>query len=507
MERTQKVKSGKSCLVKCWWLVLAMFLFPFTVCAEAPYETLWLHQLGVGAGRGAIATGIAIDGNDNIFVPWKTTSYGEISSLAKFDAAGESIWMQPLNIPNENGSRGIAFDKNSGYLYIIGDTWGFHGGYLAKYGSTTGRNVWVKPIDTQAIVNPAGIAIDSSGSIYVLGRAIAEGYTSKESVFLAKFNENGERLWVKEFHSAGAISSGGIALDTSGHVFISGSYLRSVEGELVRYYDGFIASFNTATGEKLWVNQLEQKDMTSTFDYRVVADRKGNVFATFAHFNDDGTNVTLMSKFKGDSGEMLWSKVLATAGTLNYPAGAVVDEGGNIVVSGASFVRPDNSDPVVHADSYIAKYSGDTGDAIWIKLMESPDWDDAALGVALDMAGNIYAAGSMKNDVYVAKFGPVPPKIEDLVAQFNQGVAAGSIIGSGPGKSANGRLKAVGNMLMAAQREIVDGNTTAACRQLDDIYHVMDGVKNPPDFVEGSGVSTLSADVVSLERSLQCPVQ
>jgi hypothetical protein len=83
-------------------------------------------------------------------------------------------------------------------------------------------------------------------------------------------------------------------------------------------------------------------------------------------------------------------------------------------------------------------------------------------------------------------------------------VAAGTLTGSGNGNSANGRRKALRNMIKAAGDLIQQGRTADACRQLADAANRADGAPQPPDFVAGPAAAELKQRIERLRSTLGC---
>ena len=97
-----------------------------------------------------------------------------------------------------------------------------------------------------------------------------------------------------------------------------------------------------------------------------------------------------------------------------------------------------------------------------------------------------------------------PVSIQDILDFFDQSVADGSLVGSGPGKSADARKKALRNMIAAAGHLIEDGYFEEACPQLMDAYQRTDGLDIPPDFVEKPAAPTLAQMILDLIGELGC---
>jgi hypothetical protein len=101
--------------------------------------------------------------------------------------------------------------------------------------------------------------------------------------------------------------------------------------------------------------------------------------------------------------------------------------------------------------------------------------------------------------------GPLPAvTIAEVIALFDQAVADGTLVGQGPGNSAQYRLNALRNMLIAASDLLDQGDVDAACRQLRDVANRTDGAFAPPDFVQGPAAPTLFDAVTAARKSLGC---
>ena len=100
----------------------------------------------------------------------------------------------------------------------------------------------------------------------------------------------------------------------------------------------------------------------------------------------------------------------------------------------------------------------------------------------------------------------VPPaqQIVDILAFVDESVANGSLEGSGPGRSARGRLGALTNMLESVGEDIQLGDIEGACETLSDALKRTDGLAPPPDFVTGPAATELAARIILLSEALNC---
>lgn len=112
------------------------------------------------------------------------------------------------------------------------------------------------------------------------------------------------------------------------------------------------------------------------------------------------------------------------------------------------------------------------------------------------------AAASALGGMGVPVEPPPSATVADILAFFDASVADGTLAGSGPGNSPEGRRAALRNMIEAAGDLIDDGAVPEACRQLLDAYQRCDGLSRPPEFVAGPAAPTLAGMILNLMAAL-----
>ena len=100
--------------------------------------------------------------------------------------------------------------------------------------------------------------------------------------------------------------------------------------------------------------------------------------------------------------------------------------------------------------------------------------------------------------------GMVEDQATVLETNVNDAIIAFTLVGSGSGKSANGRLGAFANMIEAAGDLIEAGFIEDACDQLKSALKRVDGEPRPPDFVSGTDAEFIEAEIIFLRNSLGC---
>ncbi len=233
---------------------------------------------------------------------------------------------------------------------------------VIKY-SGAGVPLWTNRYDNvNNFVDQANaVAVDSSGNIFVIGRAA-------DYVTIA-YSTAGVALWTNHYNGPGNHDdfASAVAVDGNGNVFVTGSSVGIETG-----YDYATVAYSGA-GVPLWTNRYNLPEEYS--DDRAAAlavDNSGNVFVT-------GNHATV--GYSG-AGVALWTNHNSGAATA-----VVADKGGNIFVTGYVYTSSPNRDYETVA------YSG-SGVPLWTNRYNGPDgWDDAPSAVAVDSSGNVFVTG------------------------------------------------------------------------------------------------------------------
>jgi uncharacterized delta-60 repeat protein len=288
-------------------------------------------QRTFGGGSSDFGYGIAIDSSGNCYVTGYTNSAGAGSSdllITKYNTSGTYQWQRVLGSVDSEQGRGIAVDS-SGNCYVTGYTNGAGGGILylliAKY-NTSGAIQWQRILGSTNATFGYGIAVDSSGNCYVTGSTNSTGAGGYD-VLIAKYNTSGTIQWQRVLGSVNSDQGQGIAVDSSGNCYVAGY----TDGAGVGSYDVLIAKYNTS-GTIQWQRVLG--GTASDEGYGIAVDSSGNCYvAGYTNSTGAGGRDVLIAKLPGDGSKTgtygPWtyqaSSLTAATSTLTDSASSLTD--------------------------------------------------------------------------------------------------------------------------------------------------------------------------------------
>jgi hypothetical protein len=133
------------------------------------------------------------------------------------------------------------------------------------------------------------------------------------------------------------------------------------------------------------------------------------------------------------------------------------------------------------------------------------DLGDSTADLRVDVSGSSHGSEtSILTGDGVAEEPPSPVSIAEILEFFDASVAAGTLVGNGPGNSADGRLNALRNKIVAAGDLIEAGEMYEACNELMSAYERCDGLSRPPEFADGPAASELAGMIFQLMADLGC---
>jgi len=230
----------------------------------------------IGSGVAIDAAGNSyVTGYTSATLPGSAEPNAGISDafVAKYDATGTLAWVHQLGSASDDEGVGIAADA-AGDTYVTGYTSGMLPGsaagnagstdvFVAKY-DTAGNRMWVDQLGSPTVDIGVGIATDAAGNTSVTGYTYgklpgaSETNAGGSDVFVARYDTAGNQLSVDQLGSPGNDYGSDVAVDASGNTYLtgytSGTLVGSVETN-AGGSDALVAKYDS-TGNRQWVHEL-----------------------------------------------------------------------------------------------------------------------------------------------------------------------------------------------------------------------------------------------------------
>ncbi|NET45678.1 DUF4347 domain-containing protein, partial [Okeania sp. SIO2B3] len=412
---------------------------------------------------GYFSGSIDIDGDGNNDL---TSNGDEDSYVAKFDSNGNFLFAQNIGGSNEDRGYGIATDNN-------GNVWAT--GYF-------------------------------SGSIDIDGDGNNDLTNGNEDSYVAKFDSNGNFQLAQKIDAARPYNGLGIATDSNGNVWATGSFFGSIDidgdgnNDLTSngFIDSYVAKFDS-NGNFLFGKNIGART-NNDYGYGIATDSNGNVWTT-GYFHDDididsdGNNDltsngyfdSYVAKFDSN-GNFQFIKHIGGSGG-DFGRGITTDTDGNAWAtgefSGNIDIDGDGNNDLSNngvSDSYVAKFDSN-GNLLFAQNIGGSN-SNSGNGIATDSNGNVWITGEFQGsmdidgdgnndltsnssyDSYVAK---LDSNGNFLFAQNIGG--SSSDIGNGIATDSNGNVWATGQFSGSIDIDS-DGNNDLASNGNTDSYVV-----------------------------------
>lgn len=373
-----------------FWGILIMILSCIHVLPQVTEE--WVARYnGIGDGKdNPIA--MAVDSAGNVYVTGASIRSGTSNfdyATVKYDASGNQQWVALLN--GANNSRdvpsGLALD-GQGNIYVTGmiTIAGINSDYATVKYNPGGTELWVSIFSGtgNSFDAATAIAVDQSGNAYVTGRTIPQGSVSSNYTTL-RYSTTGVEQFVVDYDgpSSGEDIARGLVLDDNGFIYVTGTSLDNIG-----LFDYATLKYDPA-GNQLWLQRYDGpgNDFDEAVDIKV--DAALNIYVTgSSRATNMGNSEDITTINYDQGGVQLWvGRYDGPANDLDLASALAVDSAGNSYVCGS--VTAANG----FTDFATLKYSPG-GDLEWAALFDGPQsLDDVATGIALDASGNVYVTG------------------------------------------------------------------------------------------------------------------
>ena len=365
---------------------------------DAAGNQQWMKEYnGIGNGADW-ASAIALDTSGNIFITGYSfrgpaTINDEIITI-KYTPDGDTLWVRHYNSPGNKIDRAFALEVDSagnayvgGYLNNIsfGNVYG--NDYITIKYDADGMLLWAK----QMYVGDGSVTdlvVDPAGNVYVTGIGFNSTVTGHDYITV-KYNSTGDSLWGKHYGGLGSDPSNkatGITLDEIGNVYVTG-FSTGSNG----WYDYATIKYN-GDGEEQWVRRFDGPINEDDKAIGIVVDKDQNVYVTGEVSVVSGSSYIkdfATIKYNTD-GDPLWVKYYNGSGnSVDSPVDIAIDTSNNIYITGTSIGPWQNGS----SEDYATIKYNSNGDPLWEQRYNAADLMDRPYSIVVDNSGNVYVTG------------------------------------------------------------------------------------------------------------------
>lgn len=258
---------------------------------------LWLRQFGTrGVDR---ATAVA-SGERPIIAGVTGGTLGKRQGgpsdafVAQLDETGEVVWLRQFGTGAADEALGLAVRGDR--VYVTGWTGGaFQGDFLggASDGfvmafNRAGAPRWRRQLGSTGADRVTGVTARADG-LFLAGSTdgvlLDQEPAGGLDAFVAKVDENGHQLWIRQFGSTLDDEAVAVAANAKG-VYVAGSANGALpDGELLGEWDGFVRKY-LPNGQQIWTRQLGTTDYDRVYGLSV--ERTGLYLTGTTHGAFDG---------------------------------------------------------------------------------------------------------------------------------------------------------------------------------------------------------------------------
>jgi|GEM_PF-5794558 len=367
----------------------------------APGQAAWTRIWGSASNDYGHA--VAVDKGNGIYVTGYTdgsfdgqTNPGGGAFLTKYTADGVRQWSRIWGPTNGASASGVAVDGNTN-IFVAGESYGnfdgqtkndsaFEASLLTKF-AADGTKQWTRIWGGTNSSYAAAVAVDGSTNIYVTGTTYDtfDGQTGPGTGFLSKFTAAGVRLWSRIWGSGTKDWPAAVTVDSSGNnIYVAGQTAGSFDGQIVPVggYSSFLTKFD-ASGSRQWTRFVVPVTGTNEVASSVAVDTNNNIYV--GGYNWSARKATLTQFTAG--GSQTWSRLCSQP----YGDGMTADNSGAVYMIGASAYWPTNNGLL------LTKYSSSGLEQTLAKIPCGTN--DGASALALSSAGMLYIAGDTRGSL------------------------------------------------------------------------------------------------------------
>ncbi|MEM6675635.1 MAG: hypothetical protein AAF726_22480 [Planctomycetota bacterium] len=441
-----------------------------SVLAQSALEDLWVEQITGGVATGGFvaadgAGGVLLFGADSGPIGSPPPAGDELF-VARYEMDGTPMWVERFGSSGPEFGTSILADGTGG-AFVSGRTQGDFGGplqgltdgFVARY-DANGNRLWLLQDGSTSTDQFVDLAADGAGGCLALGQTRGNwagpnpGGSTEDGV-LIRYDAGGNQLWATQFGTVDEDSPLSVAADGAGGALVAGWTQGTFPGNAPGDGPSFVARFDPA-GTLTSVVQFGPPNESPN---AVIPDGSGGAFVASRRANGT-TSITIEGTVSrvDSAGNVAWSTSIVTPGPHTLPSAIERDASGTVVVAGTVYdgiIGQGAPGIITPIDGFVGRYDA-TGSLVSYDMFGGPD-SDAVLSLALEGAAGIWLGGNTTG----AFGGPSHSGYQLFAARLGLRVGA-----SYCGPAVANSTGVPGRIVAAGSRAASDGAMTLVARDL-----------------------------------------
>jgi carboxypeptidase family protein len=350
------------------------------------YFYIWLQDSNGVIGGGALST----SGQTAITTPAVQTINTDIL------ANGATT----LTLTDNSGQNSKLAIDNAGNTYVLTSTSTPNFALIINKITPENTIAWTRYYANDSMVSIGDIEVDMAGNIYVTGSAYV---IADQDIFLLKYDTDGNVVYHKRYtNMAGSDEAKGIALDSTGNIYITGRVYGGSNDDM------WLGKY-AANGLLTWTTTYNSAGNFSDYGNAVAVDNLDNVIVVGSEERYDlQENANIFVRKYTSAGALTWAKTYNNPGDgMDTAYGVTVNNINDVIVVGSE----ERYDLGQANNIWLRKYDP-SGNTLWTQTYDggSFGWDDG-YAVFTDNFSDIYVAGgvygaSNNRDLWIGKYDP-----------------------------------------------------------------------------------------------------
>ncbi len=364
-------------------------------CVNAQFTDLWTTRYSGSNTSTDQINDMIVDHLGNVYVTGRSSEdFGDDATTIKYDKDGNELWRDSFNDTLSNSTdegNKILLDESMN-VYVIGYSYGFatHNQYLTIKYNNDGERQWVRLFNPPSSYGSSSKALyadfDTLGNLFVGGDYYNIDSNSND-VFIIKYNPNGDSLTSLNYagNANGADRIHGLKTSEDGYPHL---LVETTNASLNT--DIFLVKLNADLGGFAWRKTIDGPANDNDVPLDIQFGDSNNVYVGGTMVNSSFNEDAILIKYSGANGDTLWTRIYNNDSNSNdRKVSIAVDASESIYVLGESQVMFSNY------TYFLRKYSKE-GSLIWNKIFNNIHFSGGgpptSPQIAVDIEDNIFVA-------------------------------------------------------------------------------------------------------------------